>query len=98
VATLPQQKLIKMENSFKTLKNGKNAQTVFANPTTKKIVANKNSFGHNVICYSDKEFDAIATNLKRNQGKSDYTKFSYSQSDVESLGFVLVKRGENILF
>ena len=88
-----------MKNQFETLKNGKNAQTVFANPTTKQIViANKNSFGFNVICGSDKEFDIIADGLKRNQGKSNYSQFSYSEKAVESLGFILVKRGENILF
>jgi len=88
-----------MTTTFKILKNGKNAQTVFANPTTNKIViANRNSFGYNVICGIDKDFDAIAINLKRNQGKSDYKKFSYSQKDVESLGFKLITRGENPLF
>jgi len=90
-----------MKNQFETLKNGKNAKTVFANPETKQIVvANKNSFGHNVICGSDVEFDNLARtyNLKRNQGKSDYTQFSFSQKDVESLGFILIKRGDSILF
>lgn len=84
-----------MKTIFTTLKNGKNSESVFANPSTKQIVsANKNSFGFNVICYKDREFDALATNLKRNQGKSDYTQFTYSQRDVESLGFQLVKRGD----
>jgi len=88
-----------MKTTFTTLKNGKNSVTVFANIETKQIVlANKNSFGHNVIMGADKEFDLLARNLKYNQGKADYTQFTYSQRGVESLGFKLVKRGDSILF
>lgn len=84
-----------MKAAFETLKNGKNAVTVFANKTTKQIVkANRNSFGHNVICGLDEDFGRLAINLKKNQGKADYRQFTYSQKDVESLGFELVKRGE----
>lgn len=84
-----------MKTVFSILKNGKNSETVFANPTTKQIVvANRNAFGYNVIVRSDSDFDQLAVNLKRNQGKSNYRQFTYSQRDVESLGFILVKRGD----
>ena len=89
-----------MKTTFTTLKNGKNAIAVFANPTTKEIVlANRNSFGFNVETRIDAEFDSkYGKSLKINQGKSDYRKFYYSAKSVESLGFQLVKRGENPLF
>ena len=89
-----------MKTTFTTLKNGKNAIAVFANPTTKEIVlANRNSFGFNVETRIDVEFDSkYGKSLKRNQGKSDYQRFYYSAKSVESLGFRLVKRGENPLF
>lgn len=89
-----------MKTTFTTLKNGKNAIAVFANPATKEIVlANRNSFGFNVETRTDVDFDLkYGKNLKTNQGKSDYRKFYYSAKSVESLGFQLVKRGENPLF
>jgi hypothetical protein len=90
-----------MTTQFKTLKNGKNAQSVFANYETKKIVsANRNSFGYNVKAGFDKEFDELASknDLKKNLGKNWRKGFSYSKKDVESLGFILILRGETILF
>lgn len=90
-----------MTATFRILKNGKNAVTVFANPTTKQIVlANRNSFGFNVSAGIDKEFDELAynNNLKKNLGKNFRNGFSYSRKDVESLGFVLITRGETPLF
>lgn len=39
--------------------------------------------------------DAI---LKQIKGKSDYRKFYYSAKSMESIGFILIKRGENPLF
>lgn len=58
-----------MTTTFKTFKNGKNSRSVFANPKTKQIVnANQNSFGFNIICGLDPEFDKLAINLKRNKG------------------------------
>jgi fructose-1,6-bisphosphatase/inositol monophosphatase family enzyme len=83
-----------MTTSISLLKNGKVSTACFSNPVTKQVViANKNSFGYNVICGSDSEFDKLAIGLKRNQNKSDYRTFSYSQKAVESLGFVLLVRG-----
>jgi len=90
----------KMKTTFTTLKNGKNDTTVFANPITKEIVlANRNSFGYNVLAQIGNDFyNKYGKNLKTSQGKSDYTKFYYSQKSMESVGFVLVKRGEMPLF
>lgn len=89
-----------MKTTFTTLKNGKNSISVFANPTTKEIVlANKNSFGYNVETKIDSEFDSkYGKKLKTSQGKSDCRKFYYSAKSMESLGFQLVKRGENPIF
>lgn len=90
-----------MTTTFTTFKNGKVSKTVFANPNTKQIVvANINSFGCNVRCGLDAEFDKLANenNLKRNLGKNIKNGFSYSQKDVESLGFILVKNGDTPLF
>lgn len=88
-----------MKSTFATLKNGKNAETVWANPTTKEIVlANRNSFGFNMETDIDSEFDAKYRGLPVNQGKSDYRKFYYSAKSMQSIGFQLVKRGENTLW
>jgi hypothetical protein len=88
-----------MTTQFNTFKNGKVSKTVFANATTKQIViANRNSFGCNVRCGIDSEFDKLANNLKKNLGNNRNNGFSYSQRDVESLGFVLVKNGDMPLF
>lgn len=89
-----------MKTSFETLKNGKNAIAVFANPTTKEIViANKNAFGYNVETKTDDEFDRkYGRGLKYNQGKADFRKFYYSAKSMNEIGFQLVKRGENPLW
>lgn len=89
-----------MKVTFELLKNGKVAKTVFANPATKEIViANRNSFGHNVErIYGDAFYEKYGKDLKTNQGKSDYTKFYYSEKSMNSLGFVLVTRGQMPLF
>ena len=47
-----------MKNEFKLLKNGKNAETVWANPTTKEItIADRNSFGYFKIAGRDQDFE-----------------------------------------
>ncbi len=85
-----------MKTQFTILKNGKNSETVFANKETKQIViANKNSFGFNVLAIIGDEFyNEYGKNLKTNQGKSDYTKFYYSEKSMNSIGFFIVKRGD----
>lgn len=90
-----------MENQFKLLKNGKVAETVWANFETKEIYpANRNSFGYNAnqASYDSEFYKKYGCNLKLNQGKSDYTKFYYSAKSMESIGFRLVKRGDLPLF
>lgn len=89
-----------MTTQFNLLKNGKNSENVWANPTTKEIVkANKNSFGFNMVLGSDSDFDKIYRyKLNSNQSKTNGSKFSYSYKQMESLGFQLVKRGETPLF
>jgi len=87
-------------NQFDLQKNGKVAVSVFANAETKEIVsANKNSFGFNHIQQIGSDFySKYGKNLKTNQGKRDYTQFTYSEKAMNSVGFVLVKRGENPIF
>lgn len=89
-----------MKTKFETLKNGKNATNVFANTNTKEIVeANKNSFGFNVLSViGDAFFKKYGKDMKTNQGKKDYSKFYYSEKSMNEKGFVLVKRGEEILW
>ena len=89
-----------MNTNFDLLKNGKVAVAVWANPTTKEIYpANKNSFGYNAEeHFGDAFYNKYGCHLKTNQGKSDYRKFYYSAKSMESIGFILVKRGENPLF
>lgn len=89
-----------MKTQFDLLKNGNNAQTVWANPTIKEItIANRNSFGYNLLCGLDQDFrNKYGIHLKSNQGKGDYRKFYNSAKQLESLGFKLVKRGEKPLW
>jgi len=89
-----------MKTNFETLKNGKNAQTVWANPTTKEIViANRNPFGYNMTRGFDTDFDRkYGDSLKTTQGKGNYQYFYYSAKSMQSVGFQLVMRGENILW
>lgn len=89
-----------METTFKTLKNGKNAVTVWANSTTQEIYpANRNSFGYNAEYHlGDDFYNKYGKNLKTNQGKSDYRRFYYSRKSMESVGFKLVFRGEDTLW
>ena len=90
-----------METQFKTLLNGKNAQTVWANPTTKEITsADRNSFGYNKLAGTfDLEFNnKYGVNMKKNMSKSAPYHFSYSAKQMQSIGFQLVKRGENVLW
>jgi hypothetical protein len=89
-----------MTTQFETLKNGKNAQAVWANPTTKEITsADRNSFGYNKLAGMDKEFDAkYGVNMKTNISKSKPYHFSYSAKQMQEIGFILVKRGENTLW
>jgi len=90
-----------MKTQFEKLNNGKNAQTVWANPTTKEITsADRNSFGYNKLAgIMDKEFnDKYGVNMKKNISKSTPYRFSYSAKQMQSIGFQLVKRGENVLW
>ena len=84
-----------MKTQFELLKNGNSAATVWANPTTKEIViANRNSFGYNMLRGMDSEFDKkYGNNMKINQCKGNYRAFSYSAKSMEEAGFKLVKRG-----
>lgn len=84
-----------MKTQFELQKNGKVATSVWANIETKEIYpANKNSFGFNALKQFDEFYDKYGKNLKTNQGKSDYTKFYYSEKSMLSVGFKLVKRGD----
>lgn len=89
-----------MKTTFETLKNGKNATTVWANATTKEIYpANRNSFGYNAEYHlGDAFYNKYGKDLKTTQGKSDFRKFYYSAKSMESVGFKLVLRGENTLW
>lgn len=89
-----------MEAKFKTLKNGNNAQTVWANITTKEITsADRNSFGYNKLAGMDKEFnDKYGVNMKKNMSKSTPLHFSYSAKQMNEIGFILVKRGDKTLW
>ena len=90
-----------MKTQFETLKNGTNAKTVWANPSTKEITsADKNSFGYNKLAgIMDKEFNAkYGVNMKKNISKSTPYHFSYSAKQMQEIGFILVKRGENTLW
>lgn len=82
------------------LKNGKNAETVWANPDTQEIYpANKNSFGYNAKYISgDWFYKKFGKDMPLNQGKADPRKFYYSAKSMESAGFRLVKRGSNPLW
>ena len=89
-----------MTHSFELLKNGNVAKTVWANKTTKEIYpANRNSFGYNAIHDFRSDFyKKYSDRLKINQGKSNYSQFSYSAKNMEQLGFELVMRGTAPLF
>ena len=89
-----------MENSFSTLKNGKVSASVWAKKETKEIYpANKNSFGFNAVQDFRTEFyNKYGCKMKANQGKSDTSKFYFSQKSMNEAGFILVKRGENKLW
>ena len=88
-----------MKAQFDLLKNGKNAITVWANAETKEIYpANRNYFGYNALKKYDDFYDKYGKNLKTTQGKSDYTKFYYSEKSMNLIGFKLVMRGENPLW
>ena len=86
-----------MKTSFDLLKNGKVAQSVWANPTTKEIYpSNKNSFGFNAVCrIGDYFWEKYGKNMKVNQGKADCRSFYYSAKSIQQNGFQLVKRGDN---
>lgn len=90
-----------MKSQFETLNNGNNAQTVWANPTTKEITtADRNSFGYNKLAgIMDKEFnDKYGVNMKKNMSKSTPRHFSYSAKQMNEIGFILVKRGDKTLW
>lgn len=89
-----------MTTTFVTLKNGNNAVTVWANPTTKEIYpANRNSFGYNAERnYNDAFYKKYGKNMKTNQGNADYRRFYYSAKSMQEIGFQLVTRGERPLW
>ena len=90
-----------MTHTFEILKNGNNATTVWANPTTKEIYpANRNSFGYNALqaAYNSEFYNKYGKDMKVNQGKSNYSQFSYSAKQMTEIGFQLVKRGEKTLW
>jgi len=89
-----------METKFNILKNGKVGISVWANPTTKEIyAANRNSFGYNArYDVNSWFFLKYGKNMKKNQGKSDYSKFYYSAKSMQDAGFQLVLRGQNPLW
>ena len=88
-------------NKFALLKNGNVATTVWANPSTKEIYpANRNSFGYNAsqAPYGSDFYNKYGKDMKVNQGKSNYSQFTYSAKSMQELGFVLVLRGTAPLF
>jgi hypothetical protein len=90
-----------MTAQFEVLKNGTNKVTVWANPETKEItLANRNSFGYNVHKGLDQEFATkYGCNMKYNQGKgSNFRNFYHSANSMNEIGFVLVERGQEILW
>lgn len=90
-----------MNTNFKTLKNGNNATTVWANPTTKEIYpSHRNSFGYNAIAaaYNSPFYNKYGKDMKTNQGKSNYSQFSYSANAMKAIGFQLIMRNEKILW
>ena len=84
-----------MTNTFNLLKNGKVANAVWANPTTKEIYpSNRNSFGYNAQRrLGDDFYNKYGKDLKVNPGKVARGYF-YSAKSMESVGFKLVVRGE----
>jgi len=86
-----------MKTSFDILKNGKNAQTVWANATTNEIVlANRNPFGYNCTRGLDSDFDRkYGDSMKTTQGRSNYHYFYYSAKSMQEAGFILVMRGHS---
>ena len=90
-----------MKSTFDLLKNGKSAQTVWANPTTKDIVmANRNPFGWNYFQQGDEDFrKKYGYDMKSTQGKgSNYHYFYHSAKSMVEAGFQLVKRGDSPLW
>ena len=90
-----------MKNSFDLLKNGKVSNNVWAKESTKEIYpANRNSFGFNAQQASfDSEFyKKYGKDMKLNQGKGNYSSFTYSAKSMNDAGFILVKRGESPLW
>jgi hypothetical protein len=82
-----------MKSNFDLLKNGNVSKTVWANVTTKEVYsANRNSFGYNFIPDSDFR-NKYGKDDKLNQGKSNYSQFTFSAKQMESFGFTLVMRG-----
>jgi len=77
-----------------------NCNYVLVDPETKEIViANRNSFGYNLIAGYDPEFDSkYGRNMKKNQNKGNYRNFSYSEKSMNEVGFKLVTRGEIALW
>ena len=85
-----------MKTNFDLLKNGKVSKTVWANVETKEIYqANSNSFGYNALMDRDDDFyKKYGVNLKISWTKSYHSLPCYSAKQMQSVGFVLVKRGE----
>lgn len=90
-----------MKNQFELLKNGKNANAVWANPETKEIYpANRNSFGYNALQagYETEFYKKYGCNMNLNRPNTRYGQYSYSARQMEAIGFKLVMRGQSPLF
>lgn len=94
-----------MKTAFEIQKNGKVATTCFAHPEKKIIVpANYTGYGFNLryneMPVSDlNEFHRMfGFNLKTSWSKGRNIKPSYSEATLKSIGFVVVKRGDQPLF
>ena len=89
-----------MKTNFDLLKNGNVAKTVWANEETKEIYpANSNSFGWNALLdRSDNFYKKYGVNLKISWTKSYHSLPCYSAKQMQSVGFQLVKRGDNPLW
>lgn len=87
-----------MKNTFDLLKNGKVAEAVWANVSTKEIYpAHRSSFGYNALKadYKSQFYTKYGHDMKINQGKGrNYKQFTYSAKSMQEKGFKLVLRGE----
>lgn len=90
-----------MKNQFSLLKNGKNAETVWANAETGEIYpANRNSFGYNALQagYETEFYKKYGCNMKLNRPNTRHGRYSYSARQMQEIGFKLVMRGSEPLW